>query len=132
LSYLKNQFPNAVFTEGSNPQHAKALQLFQQNPTSKDELKLHLKGTEFQLKVWSALLKIPFAELSTYGDLAKNILQPNASRAVGTAIGSNPVAFLIPCHRVIRKSGELGGYMWGETRKRVILAYEQCTTNPGK
>jgi AraC family transcriptional regulator of adaptative response/methylated-DNA-[protein]-cysteine methyltransferase len=132
LSYLKNQFPNAVFTEGSNPQHAKALQLFQQNPTSKDELKLHLKGTEFQLKVWSALLKIPFAELSTYGDLAKNILQPNASRAVGTAIGSNPVAFLIPCHRVIRKSGELGGYMWGETRKRVILAYEQCTTTPGK
>jgi len=132
LNYLKSQFPNAGFTERSNSQHKKALQLFKQNPASNEELKLHLKGTDFQLKVWSALLKIPFADLSTYGDLAKNIQQPNASRAVGTAIGSNPVAFLIPCHRVIRQSGELGGYMWGETRKRVILAYEQCSINPEK
>ncbi len=130
FNYLKTQFPNAVLNETTNELHTKALKLFQENTDKPEALKLHLKGTDFQLKVWSALLKIPFGDLSTYGDLAKNIEQPNASRAVGTAIGSNPVAFLIPCHRVIRQSGEIGGYMWGETRKRVILAYEQCTLNP--
>jgi len=130
LMYLKTQFPNAQLKEEANKMHAKALVLFQEKTDKPEELKLHLKGTDFQLKVWTALLKIPFGDLSTYGDLAKNIEQPNASRAVGTAIGSNPVAFLIPCHRVIRQSGEIGGYMWGETRKRVILAYEQCTLNP--
>jgi len=126
LQYLQTQFPNATFKEEANALHEKALVLFQENTTKQETLKLHLKGTDFQLKVWSALLKIPYGDVSTYGDLAKKIEQPNASRAVGTAIGSNPVAFLIPCHRVIRQSGELGGYMWGETRKRVILAYEQC------
>lgn len=129
LEYLNKQFPNAVFKEEFNEQHARALVLFQEKNDQSNELKLHLKGTDFQLKVWSALLKIPFGDLSTYGNLAKKIEQPLASRAVGTAIGNNPVAFLIPCHRVIRQNGELGGYMWGETRKRAILAYEQCSLN---
>lgn len=126
LEYLKSKFPNARFKEEMNQQHEKAVNLFLEKGDNPEELKLHLKGTDFQLKVWSALLQIPSGNLSTYGDLAKRIEQPSASRAVGTAIGSNPVAFLIPCHRVIRQTGELGGYMWGETRKRVILAYEQC------
>lgn len=132
LEYLKSKFPNANFREESNKQHEKAVNLFLEKGDNPEELKLHLKGTDFQLKVWSALLKIPYGDLSTYGDLAKQIEQPSASRAVGTAIGSNPVAFLIPCHRVIRQTGELGGYMWGETRKRVILAYEQCHLEAAK
>jgi AraC family transcriptional regulator of adaptative response/methylated-DNA-[protein]-cysteine methyltransferase len=88
-----------------------------------------LLGTPFQLKVWEALLKIPMGSLTTYGDIADIIGQPNASRAVGTAIGRNPIAFLIPCHRVIQKSGQIGGYMWGENRKRAIIAWEGLKTD---
>jgi AraC family transcriptional regulator of adaptative response/methylated-DNA-[protein]-cysteine methyltransferase len=132
LEYLRSKFPSAHLKKEVKHEHLKALTLFHENGDNPEELKLHLKGTDFQLKVWSALLKIPYGELSTYGDLAKQIEQPSASRAVGTAIGSNPVAFLIPCHRVIRQTGELGGYMWGETRKRVILAYEQCNLEAEK
>lgn len=93
-------------------------------------LALHVKGTNFQLKVWKALLEIPTGSVTTYGDLAKAIGDPNASRAVGTAVGSNPVSYLIPCHRVIRASGELGGYAWGPDRKRTMLALE--TTRPAR
>lgn len=87
-------------------------------------LSLHVKGTNFQLKVWRALLEIPPGNVSTYGAIAKQLGDPKASRAVGTAVGSNPVSYLIPCHRVIRASGELGGYAWGPDRKRVMLARE--------
>ena len=83
-----------------------------------------MKGTDFQLKVWEALLKIPAGQLSTYGKIAEAIGMFSASRAVGTAIGSNPVAFLIPCHRVIRSTGALGGYMWGNTRKTAMIGWE--------
>ena len=89
-----------------------------------DQIKLHLKGTEFQLKVWEMLLTIPMGELTSYGRVAQKIDKPKASRAVGAAIGSNPVAFLIPCHRVIQTSGNLGGYMWGNTRKSAIIGWE--------
>ncbi|MFT5147907.1 MAG: AraC family transcriptional regulator of adaptative response, partial [Flavobacteriales bacterium] len=85
--------------------------------------------SEFQLKVWQALLKIPNGNLNTYGRIAKEIGKPTASRAVGTAIGSNPIAFLIPCHRVIQSSGNTGGYMWGEERKKIILAWEALKKN---
>jgi AraC family transcriptional regulator of adaptative response/methylated-DNA-[protein]-cysteine methyltransferase len=88
------------------------------------KIKLHLKGTDFQLKVWDALLKIPKGQLSSYGNIAHEIQNPKAARAVGTAIGSNPVAFLIPCHRVIQSSGEIGGYRWGNTRKTAIIGWE--------
>lgn len=87
-------------------------------------LALHVKGTNFQLKVWRALLEIPVGSVTTYGDLAAAIGEPRASRAVGTAVGSNPVSYLIPCHRVIRSTGELGGYAWGPDRKRTMLALE--------
>jgi AraC family transcriptional regulator of adaptative response/methylated-DNA-[protein]-cysteine methyltransferase len=87
-------------------------------------LTLHLKGTNFQLKVWDALLKVPEGTVTTYGDIASAIGDGKASRAVGTAVGSNPVSYLIPCHRVIRSTGELGGYAWGPDRKRVMLAVE--------
>jgi AraC family transcriptional regulator of adaptative response/methylated-DNA-[protein]-cysteine methyltransferase len=85
---------------------------------------LHVKGTNFQLKVWNALLRVPDGAITTYGDLAASIGAPNASRAVGTAVGHNPISYLIPCHRVIRSTGELGGYAWGPDRKRVMLAVE--------
>jgi AraC family transcriptional regulator of adaptative response/methylated-DNA-[protein]-cysteine methyltransferase len=84
-------------------------------------LALHVKGTNFQLKVWRALLEIPAGSVTTYGTLAAVVGNPSASRAVGTAVGSNPVSYLIPCHRVIRASGELGGYAWGVERKKAML-----------
>jgi AraC family transcriptional regulator of adaptative response/methylated-DNA-[protein]-cysteine methyltransferase len=86
--------------------------------------RLHLVGTPFQIKVWQALLDIPCGEFSTYGGLAEKIEMPGASRAVGSAVGANRVSLLIPCHRVIRADGSLGGYRWGTERKRAMLAEE--------
>lgn len=85
---------------------------------------LHLKGTNFQIQVWRALLKIPLGELTTYQGLAQSVNKPKAARAIGNAVGKNPVGFLIPCHRVIRGSGELGGYRWGTERKAMLLGWE--------
>lgn len=87
-------------------------------------VQLFLKGTNFQLKVWEALLKIPEGAVISYGDLATSLGKPNAHRAVGTAVGQNPISYLIPCHRVLRASGEIGGYHWGVPRKKAILAKE--------
>ena len=87
-------------------------------------LKLHVKGTNFQIQVWRALLTIPWGGLATYQGVAQSIDRPTAARAVGNAIGRNPVGYLIPCHRVIRGSGELGGYRWGASRKAVLLGWE--------
>ena len=87
-------------------------------------LKLHIRGTNFQVKVWEALLSVPFGRLASYGDIAAKIGAPSASRAVGGAVGSNPVALLIPCHRVIRETGVIGNYRWGEMRKRLLIGWE--------
>lgn len=87
-------------------------------------LALLLKGSNFQVKVWRALLELPFGSLATYGSIATRIGVPSAARAVGAAIGANPVAWLIPCHRVIRESGALGGYRWGVERKAAMLGWE--------
>ena len=87
-------------------------------------LKLHLRGTNFQIKVWEALLSIPTGAVTTYEHLALQIGNPKAVRAVGSAVGHNPIAYLIPCHRVIRKSGDFGNYLYGSARKKVILARE--------
>ena len=87
-------------------------------------LTLHLRGTNFQLKVWEALLQIPAGSVSTYEGIASHIGNPNAVRAVGTAVGHNPIAVLIPCHRVIRKAGEFGKYRYGVLRKKALLARE--------
>ena len=126
---LKNKFPNASFTRKLDLAQQNALFIFQNDWSKLSEIKLHLKGTDFQLKVWETLLKIPMGQLSTYGSIAQQIEKPNASRAVGTAIGSNPVAFLIPCHRVIQSSGIFGGYMWGNTRKTAIIGWEGAQVN---
>jgi len=92
-------------------------------------LKIHLRGTNFQIKVWEALLRIPTGALTTYEHIARQIGNPRALRAVGTAVGHNPIAYLIPCHRVIRKSGEFGNYLYGSARKKVILAKEFATAS---
>lgn len=87
-------------------------------------LHLHVRGTNFQLKVWNALLQIPSGGATTYGDLACEIGSPKAARAVGSAVGRNPIGYLIPCHRVLRRSGAIDQYRWGGQRKRTILAWE--------
>lgn len=91
---------------------------------TRPEVPLHLIGAPFQIKVWEALLRIPTGHVTTYSNVAQAIGNPGAVRAVGTAIGRNPVSWLIPCHRALRKSGELGGYHWGLPRKRAMLAWE--------
>lgn len=126
---LKSHFPEATFHRKLDILQQNALFIFQNDWSKLKEVKLHLKGTDFQLKVWETLLKIPMGQLTTYGAVAQHIEKPNASRAVGTAIGSNPVAFLIPCHRIIQSTGNLGGYMWGNTRKTAIIGWESAKMN---
>lgn len=126
ITDAKLKFPNATWHQKADSIQQDALSIFQNNWSTLNKIKLHLKGTDFQLKVWETLLKIPMGQLSTYGNIAARVGNPNASRAVGTAIGSNPVAFLIPCHRVIQSSGNTGGYMWGSTRKTAIIAWESA------
>ncbi len=124
LTAFKNNFPNAHVNQMVDTIQQNALFIFAHNWSKLHQIKLHLKGTDFQVKVWEALLKIPMGKLATYGRLAKAIDNPKASRAVGTAIGDNPVAFLIPCHRVIQSKGSFGQYHWGSIRKTAIIAWE--------
>ena len=125
---LQAHFPHAQFSRKLDMIQQNALFIFQNDWSKLHEIKLHLKGTDFQLKVWETLLKIPMGQLATYGAIAQKIGNPNASRAVGTAIGSNPVAFLSPCHRVIHSTGTFGGYMWGPTRKTAMIGWEGAKT----
>jgi AraC family transcriptional regulator of adaptative response/methylated-DNA-[protein]-cysteine methyltransferase len=100
--------------------------IFLLNAREQTPLHLHLRGTNFQLKVWEALLNVPSGTVTTYEHLAAQIGRPSASRAVGTAVGHNPIAVLIPCHRVIRKAGEFGNYRYGAPRKLALLGWEQA------
>lgn len=124
LADLKGRFASAIYRQVVDKLQQDALFIFQNDWSKLNRIKLHLHATPFQLKVWEALLKIPQGRLSTYGTIARQIAAPGASRAVGTAIGSNPVAFLIPCHRVIQASGKIGGYAWGNTRKTAMIGWE--------
>lgn len=124
LQELKQRFPQAQFVATTDEYQRNALAIFEPQQQPLQQVKLHLKGSDFQLKVWESLLKIPLGQLSTYGALAKQIGQATAARAVGTAIGNNPIAYLIPCHRVIQATGALGGYMWGKSRKAAIIGWE--------
>ncbi len=101
-----------------------AKQLFDTSYQGSGRLSLFVRGTPFQVQVWRALLEIPSGSLCTYSDLAGSIGRPSATRAVASAVGDNPISWLIPCHRVIRKGGYLGGYRWGLARKKVMLAWE--------
>jgi AraC family transcriptional regulator of adaptative response/methylated-DNA-[protein]-cysteine methyltransferase len=124
LQQLKQKYPNATYTQLVDRAQQNALFIFTQDWRQLDEIKLHLKGTDFQIKVWETLLKVPAGRLTTYSALAQQAGSAKASRAVGSAVGSNPVAFLIPCHRVIRSTGDIGQYHWGATRKNAIIGWE--------
>ncbi len=124
LEELKHSFENATFIAEEQAIHREALLIFNLEDSSLKRIKLHLKGTSFQLKVWQALLSIPLGKLNSYKEIAEKVGQPTASRAVGTAIGSNPIAYLIPCHRVIQTSGQTGGYRWNPLRKTLMLGWE--------
>ena len=129
LINLQQYFPKASFKQMLDIAQQNALYIFTHDWSKLHQIKLHLKGTNFQLKVWETLLKIPMGQLATYGTIATQINNANASRAVGTAIGNNPVAFLIPCHRVIQSTGIFGGYMWGPVRKTAIIGWEAAKIN---
>jgi AraC family transcriptional regulator, regulatory protein of adaptative response / methylated-DNA-[protein]-cysteine methyltransferase len=121
---ISQRFPAATLEQKTDLFQQQALKMFRDDWSDLDRIKLHLKGTAFQIKVWSALLQIPPGSLKSYLQIANEIGDPKASRAVGTAIGSNPIAYLIPCHRVITSSGQLGGYHWGIDRKSAIIGWE--------
>lgn len=124
LDELRMTFPAATFQHKQNHFHNTALAIFKKDWSHLPNIKLHLKATQFQIKVWRCLLSIPEGCLSSYGKIAAQTGSPAASRAVGTAVGSNPVAFIIPCHRVVRGSGVYGDYRWGSLRKKALIAWE--------
>lgn len=126
LAAMTKKFPNATYHNKPEDAHQHAFRAFS---GTKESIRLHLKGTPFQLKVWEALLRIQPGRLATYSSIAQNIEAPKASRAVGTAVGDNPVAFIIPCHRVIRSTGVLGNYHWGDSRKAAMIGWEAVKSN---
>lgn len=117
---LARRWPSARFTENPDQLRPWVQAAFGARPGAP----LYLIGAPFQIKVWEALLRIPSGQVTTYGDIARVIGHPKAVRAVGTAVGRNPISWLIPCHRALRKGGALGGYHWGLPVKRALLAYE--------
>ena len=129
LHRLKQEYPNATFRENQNKVQKNALLIFSLDWSKLSEIKLHLRGTPFQLKVWETLIRIPEGSLTTYGRIASMIGEPKASRVVGSAIVNNPIAFLIPCHRVIRSTGEFGEYKWGSDKKTALIGWEAAQNN---
>lgn len=123
LQQLRRHWRHAQLTENASATGACVPALFAMEAPRRP-LSLCVAGTNFQVNVWRALLRIPPGTLVSYNQIAKAIDQPNAARAVGTAIGANPIAVVIPCHRVIQQSGALGGYRWGEIRKHALHAWE--------
>jgi len=124
LNEIKELWPNATIIKEETAYHQSIKTFFSTDISDTNQIKLHLKGTPFQLKVWEALLKIPEGNLQSYSNIAQCINKPSAQRAVGTAIGSNPVGFIIPCHRVIKSVGGIGEYRWGTERKMAIIGWE--------
>ncbi len=130
LRHLRAKWPGAVFRENRERANEIIAAMFGRQGKKDHPLSLHVAGTNFQVNVWKALLQIPPGAVASYSQIAAAVGHPGAARAVGSAIGANPVAFLIPCHRVIRQNGQLGGYHWGETRKQAIHAWEAADAGP--
>ncbi len=131
LDELRSRWPAAELVEDPKATEPLAKQAFSANGRGR-KVPLDLQGTNFQLKVWQALLEIPLGAVASYEKIAERVGKPAATRAVGTAVGQNPIAFLIPCHRVIRKVGAIGNYHGGATRKRAMLAWEASRIDQGK
>ena len=129
VAAVRDRWPAAVVTHESEATWRTVAAAFE--PTGPAApIRLHVTGTNLQLKVWEALLRIPEGSAVSYGQLARSVKRPAAVRAVASAVGRNPVAYLIPCHRVIRATGHLGGYAWGLDRKRLLLARESSVAHP--
>lgn len=125
---LVNRWPYAQLNNTSKHTTVIIDSMFSLNQSLERPLSLLVSGTNFQVSVWRALLQIPVGNITSYSEIAASIGRPKSARAVGTAIGANPIAFLIPCHRVIQQSGKLGGYHWGETRKHAVHLWEAART----
>jgi len=127
---FREEWKAARITEDSESVRMVAGTIFSSpDPRDRASLKLYLRGTNFQVKVWEALLKIPEGSLVSYSGLARWLGRPTAARAVANAVANNPVAYLIPCHRVLRSTGGIGGYRWGTVRKRAMIGREQAARN---
>jgi len=125
LKDMKGRWPNATYMEDSAVTAPVAARIFDPKLWRPDQpLRVVLLGTDFEVRVWETLLRIPMGRFATYSGIAGHIDKPKAARAVGAAVGKNPISFVVPCHRVIGKSGELTGYHWGLTRKRAMLGWE--------
>ena len=125
LDDMKRRWPRARFEENAAATAPVARRIFDPSCWQKNEpLRVVMIGTDFEVRVWETLLGIPMGRASTYSDIARKLGKPNAARAVGAAVGKNPISFVVPCHRVLGKSGDLTGYHWGLTRKRAILGWE--------
>lgn len=125
LADMQRRWPDAVYLEDEAATTPFARRIFDRARWSQNQpLRLVLIGTEFETRVWQTLLRIPLGKATTYSDIAAHLGNPKASRAVGSAVGSNPLSFVVPCHRVLGKSGSLTGYHWGLTRKQAILGWE--------
>lgn len=120
---LRSRWPKAQLEEKRQPSHD-VIQEYFSDLTPRSKIKLHVHGTNFQIKVWEALLSIPDGSVTNYGTIARELGAPRLSQAVGGAVGDNPVGYIIPCHRVLKSTGEISGYRWGVTRKRSMLVYE--------
>ena len=123
LSDLNSRFKNAKFIEKVDDTQKQIINFFGRKKIT-GRIKLHLHGTNFQIKVWQALLSIPEGSITSYGKIAKVLGDSKMSRAVGSAIGDNPIGYIIPCHRVLKSTGEISGYAWGVDRKRAMLGWE--------
>ena len=126
IADLHGQWPNARLIKQISETTKMVEALFAGEQNINEPLSLYVRGTNFQVNVWRALLQIEPGCINSYGQVATAVGRPKASRAVGTAIGSNPVGFFIPCHRVLQQNGKIGGYLWGETRKHAIHAWESA------
>lgn len=125
LADMTSRWPKAAYVEDRDATAPVAARIFDPKLWRPDQpLRVVMIGTDFEVRVWETLLKIPMGRFTTYSDIARTIDKPKAARAVGAAVGKNPVCFVVPCHRVIGKSGELTGYHWGLTRKRAMLGWE--------
>jgi AraC family transcriptional regulator, regulatory protein of adaptative response / methylated-DNA-[protein]-cysteine methyltransferase len=129
LTDMKERWTRATYVEDTNGTANIARRIFEPSQWRNDQpLRIVMIGTDFEVRVWETLLRIPMGNVSTYSDIARKLGNPKASRAVGTAVGKNPLSFVIPCHRVLGKSGDITGYHWGLTRKRAMLGWEAGRT----
>lgn len=126
---MRRRWPKADYVRDDAATASTARRIFDQTQWNPEQpLRITLIGTDFEVRTWETLLRIPMGRATTYSDVARHIGKPNAVRAVGTAVGRNPISFVVPCHRVLGKSGDLCGYHWGLTRKKAILGWEAGTT----